>query len=111
MEFAQIAEGDVEAQPILRFDLEAAAEVPAHTAPALAAAAVEAEPAAPVAVVPTERVIESAVIASVQARIADVVAMARSDAQPGHPTASLVGLERFLHQVRARRRTMTESVA
>jgi len=117
----QAADVDPDAQPILRFDLEPVVEpqvqveVPAQEpepVPALAAAvAVEPEPLAPIALVPTESVVESAVIASVQARIAEVVAIARAESEPTGPRASVVALERFLHQVRARRRTMAESVA
>jgi hypothetical protein len=100
-------------QPILRFDLEPVAE-PVAAAPAEvpAVAAYEPEPVAPAAMVVPEAVVESVVISSVQARIAEVVAMARhTEPVKARPKPSLVALENFLSRVQARRRTMTESVA
>jgi hypothetical protein len=101
---------DPDVQPILRFDLEPVPAPVALEAPA-SAATMEPEPVAPIAVVAAESVVESAVIASVQARIAEVVAMARTGSDQARPKASVVALERFLEQVQARRRTMAESVA
>jgi tetratricopeptide (TPR) repeat protein len=111
----------VAAQPVLRFDLEptpapvAAAAAVAIDAPALPAVAAEVEPVAPAAIVAQETIeesaMESAVIASVQARIAEVVAMARPEPAPARPKASVIALERLLGQVRSRRRMMAESVA
>jgi tetratricopeptide (TPR) repeat protein len=104
---------DADAQPILRFDLEPVAEPVVVEAPVLAAVAPYEPPAAAaIALVATEAVVESAVISSVQARIAEVVAMARHvEPTPSVPNASIIHLERFLSQVQSRRRTMAESVA
>jgi len=100
-------------QPILRFDLKPVAE-PVAAAPAEVppVAAYGPEPVAPAAMVVPEAVVESVVISSVQARIAEVVAMARH-AEPvkAQPNPSIVALENFLSRVQARRRTMAESVA
>lgn len=103
---------DLDAQPILRFDLEPVAELAEPAAPAQAAVKLEPEPAAPIAIMPAESVVEAAVIASAHDRIAEVVAMARSqEVSAARPKASIVALERFLERVQTRRRLMTESVA
>lgn len=104
-------------QPILRFDLEPVAEiVPEPVAVTVAelptAASSEPESVEPIALVVPEAVVESAVISSAQARIAEVVAMARhAEPATAKPKATLVALESFLSRVQARRRTMAESVA
>jgi len=107
---------DDDTQPILRFDLEPVAEPvaePVVVAPELAVVETYEPPAvAAIALVATEAVVESAVISSVQARIAEVVAMARqAETAPAVPNPSIIHLERFLSQVQTRRRTMAESVA
>jgi hypothetical protein len=100
-------------QPILRFDLEPVAEpVAAEPVEGSPVAAYQPEPVAAAAMVVPEAVVESAVISSVQARIAEVVAMARhTEPVKAQPKPSLVALENFLSRVQARRRTMAESVA